>query len=85
MAELDEKRVREIVKDEITDSIINERLAVIETKLDQKADKSDITILNYMIASIKVELNNKIDTSMKTIIALLIAILASVIIFGLTK
>ncbi len=66
-----------------------ERRAVIESKLHDiqinKADKSDIKILNNKIDSIKNELNNKIDTNMKVIIGLLIALLASVLIFGLTK
>ena len=49
MTELDEKRVREIVKEEIAGSKIPERLAVIETKLDA----------NYN--SLKNEMNLKFD------------------------
>ncbi len=79
MPELDKKRVREIVKEEITDSKINERLAVIETKLDQKADKADIKHLNFRIDMIKEQMKEDTKTIKGYIIGFTITSIAVVL------
>ncbi len=42
MTDINEKRVREIVRDELSTLHLSERLSVVEIKLDQKADKADL-------------------------------------------
>ncbi len=81
MPELDEKRVREIVKEEITDSKINEKLAVIETKLDMKADKADLTRLEDKFDNIKEDVKD----IKKYIIGFSIAVIVAVIGAALAK
>jgi len=52
MNELDERHAQEIVKNEIAISKISERVAVIESMLANKADKSDIEV-NFQMEWIK--------------------------------
>ncbi len=96
MTELDEKRVREIVKEEIGLSRVPERLAVIESKLDdiqdKKADKSDIGQLNLRIdtlaedqKSFKKEMKEDMKEIKKYIIGFTIAVIVAVIGAALAK
>ena len=89
MAELNENRVREIVRDEMSSLHIPERLIAIETKLDQKADKVDlekvimqITTLQTDVSSLKTgqrSLRDEMQNNFKFIIGFFITILALLI------
>ncbi len=68
-----------MLKEEITDSKINERLAVIETKLDQKADKADIKHLNFRIDTIKEQMKEDTKTIKAYIIGFTFTIIAVVL------
>ncbi len=94
MPELDEKRVREIVKEEISTHRIPERLSVIETKVDslandQKEIKSDIKELKKDIKDEINELKKGIKDSnneiKKYVIGFSIAVVVAVIGAALAK
>ncbi len=92
MPELDEKRVRKIVKEEIGSSRVPERLAVIESKLDdiktQKADKTDLIRLEGKFDALGDKfdvLKDDVKDIKKYIIGFSIAVIVAVIGAALAK
>ncbi len=92
MPELDEKRVSEIVKDEINTHRIPERLAVIEEQnkeirhiLDQKADKTDLRRLEDKFDTFKEDVKENMKDIKKYIIGFSIAVIVAVIGAALAK
>ena len=86
MADFSETRVREIVRDEMTNLHLNERLTVIETKIDQKADKTDLDKLESKLINeigfLKIEMASFKEYSQnnfKFIIGFFLTILAGII------
>ncbi len=61
MADLTEAKVREIVRDELSVKQVPERLASIEVKLEQKADKADIEGLKGDMKAFEERMTGKME------------------------